>query len=216
MKYRAVIFDLDGTLLDTLEDIADASNMVLKQNGLSTYTVARYRQFVGRGMKNLVRSILPPIMKTDEHINKFLFQIGDEYVHRLTNKTHPYPGIQELLGMVEDKGIKKSILSNKPEQMVRYSAEHYFPHIGFSFVMGSNERFALKPAPESALFIADGMGVSPAEVVFLGDSAIDMETAKNAGMYALGAGWGFRCREELIEAGAERVISRPEEVGAFI
>jgi phosphoglycolate phosphatase len=215
MKYRAVIFDLDGTLLDTLEDIADASNIVLKHNGLSTYTVTSYRRFVGRGMKNLVRSILPPAMQTDESINRFLFQIGDEYAHRLTNKTHPYPGILELLAMMEKKGIKKAILSNKPEQMVQYSIEYYFPHIGFSFVMGNNERFALKPAPESALFIADGMGVSPSEIVFCGDSSIDMETAKNAGMYALGAGWGFRSRKELVEAGAVMVISKPEEVGKF-
>jgi phosphoglycolate phosphatase len=216
MKYRAVIFDLDGTLLDTLEDIADASNIVLKHNGLSTYMVASYRQFVGRGMKNLVRSILPPAMQKDENVNRFLFHIEEEYALRLTNKTHPYTGIPELLAMMEEKGIKKAVLSNKPEQMVQYSIEYYFPHIGFSFVMGNNDHFALKPAPEGALFIADGMGVSPSEILFCGDSSIDMETAKNAGMYGLGAGWGFRSREELIESGAARVIERPEELGGFL
>lgn len=215
MKFDAVIFDLDGTLLDTIMDIADSSNTVLERNGLPPFPLEDFRRFVGRGMKNLVVSLLPRSMHTDADIERITREIEEAYSLRLNVHTKPYPGIPELLRVLDDSGVAKAVLSNKPGPLVKRSIGFNFPETRFSFVFGAGDRYPLKPHPGAALAIAGGIGVSPERIVFLGDTRIDMETAINAGMYPVGAGWGFRGEDELRAAGARKVFTRPEEATGY-
>lgn len=212
MIFRAVLFDLDGTLLDSLADLSDSMNAVLKKLGFPVHEPDAYRYFVGDGMEILCRRSLPENHRDPTTVAACLAGMKDEYGRRWHDKTRPYPGIDPLLDRLGSRGIKTAVLSNKPDDFTRLTVEHLFPKRRFDAVFGERPGIARKPDPAAALEIARSLGVGPAEVVYLGDTAIDMKTAAAAGMYPVGALWGFRPKKELVESGAVLVIARPGEL----
>jgi phosphoglycolate phosphatase len=212
MNYRAVIFDLDGTLADTLEDIADNMNRVLAAKGFPAHEYDAYRFYVGNGLKNLVTQCLPESARTDAIIaachNRMVAGYNENYI----SKTRLYDGIPELLDALTSQHIKLAVLSNKADQLTQKICNELLRNWKFEAVMGANDRFPRKPDPASALFISAQMGIMPANICYLGDSDVDMKTANAAGFYPVGAGWGFRPKEELAGNGAKRVIDCPADL----
>lgn len=216
MKYESVIFDLDGTLLNTLEDIAGSLNRVLRKRGFSTYTMDAYRYFVGSGAVELVVRALPPGKRDRELIADCVEAFRAEYRRNWNARTRPYDGVRELLDTLADRGTRIVVLSNKPHEFTILCVREYFSGYNFAAVLGQGEGVPLKPDPTGALEIARSLGVPPREFAFIGDTGVDMETAVRAGMFPLGVLWGFRPEKELIEAGAVETIARPIDVLRFV
>ena len=213
----AVLFDLDGTLLDTVADIAHAMNRALEKRHLPVHEVASYRKMVGSGLAALVRRAVPVASARDEGlIGDLLLLLREEYTRHPADRTRVYEGVHEIVGELRRRGLPLAILSNKADDLVRAIVPRFFHEDDFVVVQGMRDDVPAKPDPTSALRIADSMGVSPRRVVYLGDSDIDVQTARNAGMLAVGAGWGFRGAEELLEAGADHVIMHPGELPALL
>ena len=212
MKFRAVIFDLDGALANTLEDIADNMNLVLSEMGFPTHGYDAYRFFVGDGLKNLVARSLPENAGTDDMLATCLDRMIAIYHLNFVNKTHLYNGIPELLDALSSKGVKMAVLSNKADPLTQKICAVLLKPWKFEIVIGATERFPRKPDPASALFIAEQMGVKPTDICYIGDSDVDMKTAIAAGFYPVGVSWGFRPKEELAENGAKRIIDDPVEL----
>jgi phosphoglycolate phosphatase len=213
--YEAVIFDMDGTLLDTLEDLADCMNRVLVRHGHAPHPVDAYRYFVGDGLENLVRRSLPEEGRAPKAIEALKEAMRAEYAEHWADKTRAYDGVPELLGALKERGIRRAILSNKPHAFTGEMAAHYFPAGLFEQVVGAREGIPRKPDPRAALEIAGAMGVEPGRFLYLGDTNTDMRTGRGAGMFTVGATWGFRPREELLDSGAQALIERPTEVLRF-
>jgi phosphoglycolate phosphatase len=212
-NYRAIIFDMDGTLLDTLMDIGSSMNSVLGRMGFPPHKIPAYKQFVGEGLGTLVRKALPKHLKEDEAlVVKCIPFMRDEYQAHCTDATTVYPGVAELLEALQAKRIPVAVLSNKPGEMVRELLEKYFPSISFFAGLGASDEFPRKPHPAAALSIAQRLNIPPACFIFLGDSKTDMETAIAAGMYPVGALWGFRDARELLDHGAKTLIKQPQEL----
>jgi len=209
MNYKAVIFDLDGTLLNTLEDLADSMNMVLKSKGFPIHNVEKYRYFIGNGVYNLVKSALPAQIQDEDIINEYFSEFGQEYNKRLIEKTRPYPGIPELLDELERRGIKMSILSNKPDQATQHIVSKLLSKWKFDAIFGERPGVPRKPDPKASLEICSLLNVNPQDFIYLGDSGVDMQTANSAGIYGVGALWGFRDEAELKECGAKITIDSP-------
>jgi phosphoglycolate phosphatase len=209
MNYKAVIFDLDGTLLDSLEDLADSMNAVLESAGFPVHDVESYKYFVGDGMEKLVFRTLPEKHRDAGTIAKYTEKMKEEYSRRWNVKTKPYKGIAELLDMLTDKAIHMAVLSNKPDNFTKLIIKELLPKWNFRAVYGQRKSIPRKPDPSGALEIAGILGLQPREILYLGDTGTDMKTASNAGMYAVGALWGFREKEELIANGARAVINKP-------
>ncbi len=216
MKFRAVIFDLDGTLLDTLDDIADAVNAVLEGMGFPIHDVQTYRMLIGAGVEDLMARALPQGHRDEETIHRCIALVRDLYVTGGLTKTRPYEGIVELLDELAGRGIKMSVLSNKPHETAVRQIEHYFPRHSFEWIQGASSEAPNKPDPLTAIRIAERMGVRPEECIFLGDLDIDMQTAVNAGMYPVGALWGFRSADELVDSGAMMLIETPLDLLALL
>jgi phosphoglycolate phosphatase len=212
MKKRAILFDLDGTLLDTLDDLADAMNSVLVRLGFPVHPREAYKHFVGDGISELVVRALPSARKDADTIAQCLDFMRTKYAACWALKTHPYKQISELLAALHSLGITMTVLSNKPHAITGTMIQHYFPDVAFAEVRGFNEGTPRKPDPTAALEIAENSGIKTEEFVYLGDTNTDMQTAKAAGMQAIGALWGFRTKEELIASGAEIVIENPMEI----
>lgn len=212
MKYKAIIFDLDGTLLDTLEDIADSMNSVLKHLGFPKHNLNAYKYFVGEGLERLVRRVLPEDKLEEGLVAQCIGRMRDEYRKRWADKTHPYPEVPELLDALSIRGVKLAILSNKPDDFTKVIVAKFLPHWKFVSILGANDAMPKKPDPTAALTIAETLNIPPHECLFLGDSNIDMETAQAAGMYPVGALWGFRTAEELTESGAKSLVEKPTEL----
>ena len=212
MNYRAVIFDLDGTLADTLKDIADNMNRALDANGFPTHEYDDYRYFIGDGLRNLVARCLPESARTDAVITACHDRMMAEYHLNYLVKTRLYDGIPELLDKLSSHRIKMAVLSNKADPLTQKICNDLLKDWKFEVVMGANDRFPRKPDPASAWFISEQIGVMPANICFLGDSDVDMKTATAAGLYPVGAGWGFRPKEELVENGAKLVIDHPTDL----
>jgi phosphoglycolate phosphatase len=213
MRFQAVLFDLDGTLLDSLEDLGSSMNAVLVSRGFPPHAIDSYRLFVGDGVETLVVRSLPESNRGDsELVRHCADEMRMEYGKRWNDKTRPYPGIPELLDHLSKAGIKKAVLSNKPHEFLEVMLKHFFPGIGFSAILGRRPEFPKKPDPAQALQICWITGISPNGFLFLGDTNTDMLTARAAGMFPVGALWGFRTGEELLEAGAERIIRQPKEI----
>jgi phosphoglycolate phosphatase len=210
MSGRAVIFDLDGTLLDTLDDLADAGNTVLAALGYPTHPVDSYRQFVGDGVANLVRRALPEGAQHDFELA--LARMREQYAIHWKIKSRPYPGIPEMLDALVEKKIPLCVLSNKPDRFCQLTMEHFFGRWPWAVVMGESEQFPRKPDPAGALAIAERLGVAPKDFLFLGDSPMDVKCALSAGMNPVGATWGFRAKDTLEEVGGKVFIDRPEEL----
>jgi len=212
MTYRAVIFDLDGTLLDTLDDIADSANSVLAGRGFPTHALDDYRYFVGDGVRKLVERILPQTVRSEALVEQCLSEMREEYGRNWNVKTRPYEGIPDLLEKLQNGGVKRAVLSNKPDELTQACVSELLSAWTFDAVAGQTAQIPHKPDPTGAHWLARLLGVKPAEVVLVGDSDIDMQTAVNAGMYPAGATWGFRPRDELAAAGARSLLDRPGDL----
>jgi phosphoglycolate phosphatase len=212
MKFRAVIFDIDGTLLDTLEDIASSANRVLARLGFAQHPSDAYKYFVGEGMEALAIRILPENHRDQSTVAKMVDGINYEYGQHWADTTKPYEGITELLGELTNRHIKFAALSNKPDDSAVRTVSKLLPQYHFEFVFGVNALRPRKPDPSGALEIAGNLHIPPKEFIYLGDTNTDMQTAVSAGMYPVGALWGFRTPEELLTSGARLLISKPTEI----
>ena len=210
---KAVIFDLDGTLVNTLDDIAAAMNYSLALHGLPVWDVDDYRYLVGNGARVLAKRAV-------RDRQDMLDQVHRAYQHQYETHSRvlsaPYPGIPQLLDELRARGIPCSVFSNKPDADTAGVISHYFPGYPFSVVRGQLDTVPLKPDPAGALAIAGSLGIPPANFAYLGDTGTDMTCAAAAGMQAFGVLWGFRGREELIETGARFLLDSPEDLVAYL
>jgi phosphoglycolate phosphatase len=216
MDYRAVLFDLDGTLLNTLRDIADSANRALEALGLPPHETAAYQLFVGEGEDSLTRKALPPEHRTEREINETLARIREEYAQRWANNTRPYPGVPEMLDSLTGSGIRMAILSNKSDSFARLTVSRLLEKWHFECVVGVSPSVLKKPDPTAARQIASTMGLKPGEFIYLGDSAVDMKTATAAAMFPVGALWGFRTAAELLAGGAKMLLQKPSQLVGLI
>ncbi|PKL38978.1 MAG: HAD family hydrolase [Spirochaetae bacterium HGW-Spirochaetae-1] len=215
MKPCAVIFDLDGTLINSLGDIADTMNHILAINNLPVHEEDQYRYFIGDGLQNLIIRSLPEDYRSDKFVSEMHRAYGVEYRKRCLFKTRPYPGIVTMLETLSMKGIKMAVLSNKSDEFTRYMVSELFPDNFFSAVMGSRNDTPRKPDPAGALMLAKQCEIEPACCLFIGDSNIDMRTGTNAGMLPVGVLWGFRTEQELRDGGAGSIVTHPGEIMSF-
>lgn len=212
MKYRGVVFDFDGTLMDTLQDLADSVNSVLGQSGFQQHTLEEYRHFVGEGIEELARRVLPEGHRDQDTVTRTLAAVRKEYRRRWPDHTRPYPDIPGLLDALTARGMKMAIVTNKPDDSTRNMAASLLPAWKFDVIMGATEDLPRKPDPQGAIEAARLMGLPPGAILYVGDSDIDMKTANAAGMYAVGALWGFRTADELLRNGAKALIGNPLEL----
>jgi phosphoglycolate phosphatase len=211
MSFQAVVFDLDGTLIDSLEDIADAMNRALEDLGYRGHPADDYRLFVGSGVARLVERTLPAGVSRQVQ-QRCAERFREIYRETCNVKTRVYDGVPQLLQALTELGIRLAVLSNKPHSFTVACVEHQLAHVPFDAVLGQRDGIPHKPDPTAALQIADQLSTVPRQCLFLGDTAVDMQTARNAGMFPVGALWGFRDRDELLEAGAEVLVERPGEL----
>ncbi len=215
MRFEAVIFDLDGTLLDTLADIADSMNAVLERMGFPKHETSAYRYLTGDGVRALAERSVPETARSEPAIAKCIEELRKEYAVRWGRKTKPYPGVSRLLSVLARRGVRMNILSNKLDEFTRRAAEDFLPEFDFGFVIGAKPGLPTKPDPSGALFIARELEIEPSRILYLGDTDVDMMTAGRAGMFAVGALWGFRDEKELLEGGARAIVRSPAEVLSF-
>lgn len=215
MNCSAAIFDLDGTLLNTLDDLSFAGNKVLEELGLPTHSASAYRYFVGDGLRTLIRRITPADFD-DSEIDRCCRLFGSYYSQCWDRNSHPYNGIEKMLEELHSRGIRCSVLSNKPHQFTRIYIERYFSSHSFACVFGQREGVNKKPDPAGALEITEIMGVNPSDCIYVGDTAVDMQTGKSAGMFTVGVLWGFRDEKELREYGADILVSYPMEIVEYL
>ncbi len=221
MTPRAVIFDLDGTLLDTLRDLAYCVNETLAWFGFPTHPVEDYKQMVGTGARRLIEISsgrdADPSSVSAEQVDGMLARFSAAYSDRWNRETCPYDGVPEMLRALTVAGVPLAVLSNKADPMTRRMVAHFFPGVPFASVIGQRPGIPNKPDPASALEIAGQIGLDPSMMAYVGDSGSDMTTAHRAGMMAVGVLWGFRDREELETAGAVSLFESPAElVGLFV
>jgi phosphoglycolate phosphatase len=209
MSYSAIIFDLDGTLLDTLEDLADAVERVLSARGCPGHSLDAYRFFIGNGAAKLIMRALPEDQRHDEIIRVCLDDFLKDYGQNWNVKTKAYPGIPELLDSLAARKIKMAVLSNKPHDFTKNCVNALLPNWQFEVVLGQRKTVPPKPDPTGALEVASRLKLSPSEFVYLGDSAVDMKTAVAATMFPVGAAWGFRTADELQRGGCRMLIKQP-------
>ncbi len=216
IPYQAALFDLDGTLLYTLEDLADSLNFVLAEEGLPTHAPDEYRFMVGNGLEKLVVRSLPEGLRIPAHVRPIFQKFLERYRANQCVKTRPYPGVPEMLAGLQGRGVRLAVLSNKAHPNTLTVVEHYFPQKPFQVVLGLRPEVPAKPDPAGALEIARALGLAPEACVYLGDSDVDMLTAKNAGFASCGVLWGFRPKQELAAAGAQVFAATPGELEAVI
>lgn len=209
---RALIFDLDGTLLDTLEDLADSGNAALAELGLPEHPVNAYRLFVGLGVAELVQRMLPEKSRDEATLGRARELLMAVYKERWKLKTRPYPGIPELLEALRQASLPICVLSNKPQDYTELTVREFFPGFPFAQVRGARVDVPNKPHPAGALALAGELGMTPGRIAFVGDSATDMKTARGAGMLPVGVLWGFRDEAELTANGARHLLKAPADL----
>ena len=212
MKFKVILFDLDGTLLDTLDDLCNSVNRVLAEKGFPTHDLDRYRYFVGDGAMMLIIRALPKQKRNDDTIQACVDGFKKDYSQNWKIKTRLYDGIAEMLDELIAQKLKLAILSNKPHKFTKQCVDELLPNWKFEIVLGQRDTVPRKPSPEGALEIAEHLNTKPENVLYLGDSAVDMQTAVAAGMFPAGVLWGFRSAKELQNAGAKALIERPSEI----
>lgn len=211
MPFQAVLFDLDGTLLNTYEDLADSLNAVLAELGRPTVPAEVVKDFIGGGVDVLVRRALGA-EASDEAAARCAERFREEYGKRWACKTRPYDGVVALIDSLGKRGIRIGVYSNKPDPFTRLCVAKFLPMIAGEYVLGAQPAIPKKPDPAGARLVAERLGSKPADMLYLGDSATDMETATAAGMYAVGATWGYRSADELRTHGARVLIDHPNEL----
>ncbi len=212
MKTQIAIFDLDGTLLDTIGDLAACCDEVLARHGLPQHTYEKYRSFVGNGILRLVERAIPEELRTPERVAAVRADFVAYYTDHIDRYTRPYDGIVELLGALHERGVALAVASNKFQAGTEKLIARFFGEFPFCVVLGQRAGVPLKPDPQVVREILDTTGYAPEEALYIGDSGVDMTTARGAGVRSVGATWGFRAREELVEAGADFLADHPSEV----
>ena len=215
LKYKAVIFDLDGTLVDTLGDIAVNMNMALKRRGFPELPEEKYRDKIGWGIKRLAFLALPEEAQNEETAAQIAMEAAALYAENPLVHSKPYPGISELIGTLRQKKIKTAVLTNKPDPVAQKVITGLFPPSSFDIVQGEMSGRPRKPDPACVWEILVDLDFTPANVIFTGDSEVDMEIAIASGCFPLGVSWGYRSLEAIFRAGAKRVIEEPEEILEF-
>lgn len=209
---KLVIFDLDGTLLDTIGDLAESTNYALTECGFPVHETTAYNYFVGNGITKLFERALPQNERTTENITRMRHFFLEHYTRNNTSLTVPYPGIPELLENLRDKGIILAVASNKYQSGTEKLVHNYFRNIPFTAVLGQREGIPVKPDPTIVREILAVAGATPQETLYVGDSGVDMQTATAAGVPSVGVAWGFRTREELEKNGAWYIANFPYEI----
>lgn len=210
-RVRAVVFDLDGTLVDSLDDIAAAMNVVLRTFSFAEHPRDAYRAFVGEGVEALVRRALPTGSDDEPMVRRALGLMREAYEQHLDRQTRPYQGIPELLETLTDRGVLLAVLSNKVEELTQQVVERCFDASRFTFIRGARPDVPRKPDPTAALQLVEASGIPAAQWLFLGDTHIDLATARAAGMTSVGVTWGFR-PDEMRTGEADHVVDHPAEV----
>lgn len=213
--YRYVIFDLDGTLLNTLDDLADAGNWVCRNHGWPIHTVEEYKYYVGNGMAKLAERFAPEDWRTQERIEEILAEFMSYYGAHKADKTTPYPGVARALGALKRAGVSLAVLSNKADRLAGPVVERYYPGV-FPIVQGALPGVPTKPDPTLLRRLMERMGAEPKNTLFVGDSNVDIRTAKNGGLASCGVLWGFRTRAELEAEGADFLVEDPEALTELI
>jgi phosphoglycolate phosphatase len=208
-SYRAAVFDLDGTLLDSLNELGIAANTILEKNGFPTHPLERYKLFVGEGAEILMRRALGEKASDDAIVSRCLSEFLTEYHNLCGRYASLYPGIPELLDTLCKRGLKLAVLSNKPHHLTLKNIDLFLKEVPFELVLGHRDGIPKKPDPHGAFEILDHLKIKPEECLYLGDTAIDMKTAAAAGLYPVGVLWGFRDKEELLANGARTLINHP-------
>ncbi|MBC5630089.1 HAD family hydrolase [Clostridium sp. NSJ-6] len=208
---NSIIFDLDGTLLNTIEDLANACNYALTTLGYKTHEVEKYKTFVGNGRYKLVERMLPEDNRSVENIEKALELFDSYYEKHMIDMTKPYDGIMEMLDCLISKSINIAVVSNKPHEFTTEVVKNYFGD-RFEVVYGHKKNTKEKPDPWAVLEVIDEFKVNKDECLYVGDSEIDINTAKNAGVKSVGVEWGFRGKGELESAGANYIVNKPEQI----
>ena len=214
--YKTVLFDLDGTLLNTIDDLADSANRVCAAHGWPQYETAQYRYFVGNGIPKLVERFSPASCRSPEQLAATLAEFSARYDTHKEDKTAPYPGIPELLAALKAEGIQTAVFSNKADAFCGKIIEHYFGPDSFSLVRGSRPGVPTKPDPAGVYALMQDIGADPKTTLFIGDSDVDILTGHNAGLPALGVLWGFRGEAELTAAGADALAAKPEDILTYL
>ncbi len=212
---RAVLFDLDGTLLDSLGDLADSMNAVLAEDGLPTHEVDAFRYFIGEGVSLLVERSLPKEKHDPESVQGYLERYRASYGARW-HLSKPFAGVPELLDQLQAHGVGLAVVSNKPEVFTKQCVETIFPNWEWDCILGQSDAIPSKPDAAMALHAAERLGVAPENCLFVGDSDIDILTGVNAGMTAVGVSWGFRPEAELRDAGMQHYLETPADLLALI
>lgn len=213
---KAAIFDLDGTLLNTLEDVVNACNYALKKCNFKTHSIEEYKVFVGDGRSKLIERIVPDEYKGNDEVKNKVLRLFDEYYSgHMLDMTKPYEGICEMLKSLKEKGIKLAVVSNKPDEFVGGIVKKYFGDT-FEIVHGQRTNYPVKPDPTTVYEVIEYFGIKLNESIYVGDSNVDIYTAKNAKVKSIGVAWGFRGEEELREAGADYIVYDSNEITELI
>ncbi len=211
MNFKGAIFDLDGTLVNSLEDLADSMNSVLLNFSFPIHESNTYKSFIGEGIRNLIRVALPKSNRDEQTVAECYNLMMEVYNNNCTNKTKPYDGIIELLNELKSRNMKLSVFSNKADEFTKKIVQKLMPNY-FDVIMGLSTEAQRKPNPLGVLQIGEKLGIRPENLLYMGDTGIDMQTAKNAGMYGVGVLWGFRTKEELIANGAKYILDYPMDL----
>lgn len=209
---QLVIFDLDGTLLDTIGDLAAACDEVLRRHELPTYSLEEYKAFVGSGIMRLVERAIPEELRTEEFINVLRKDFVAYYFENISENTIIYKDVEWMLHELEKRGVAMAIASNKFQEGTSKLVNHFFGKYHFEAVLGQRAGVPLKPSPQIIYDICQITTYTANKILYVGDSGIDIETAKAAGVESVGVTWGFRSKEELVEAGADHIVSSPKEI----
>lgn len=213
---KAAIFDLDGTLLNTLEDVVNACNYALKKCNFKTHSIEEYKVFVGDGRSKLIERIVPDEYKGNDEVKNKVLRLFDEYYSgHMLDMTKPYEGICEMLKSLKEKGVKLAVVSNKPDEFVGGIVKKYFGDT-FEIVHGQRTNYPVKPDPTTVYEVIESFGIKLNESIYVGDSNVDIYTAKNAKVKSIGVAWGFRGEEELREAGADYIVYDSNEITELI
>ena len=212
MNYKAVVFDLDGTLVDSAADLGNAVNRMLESRGYPGHEIPRYQDFIGNGTEMMVRRALPEGSRDDDTVKECLTQFMEDYNINFDVDSVLYEGIPELLDHLAEKSVILTMLTNKPEVITLKLKDSLMSKWDFKVVMGSREGLPKKPDPTGAKMLTEAIEVESSSIVYFGDSGIDMKTAVSAGMVPVGVLWGFRDKEELQKDGAKYIIEKPLDI----
>ena len=213
---KLAIFDLDGTLLNTIEDLGYAANHALQAHGYPTHSIASYPFFVGNGVRRLIERVLPEDARTEATIDRLLVTFKEYYNDHNTDYTKPYEGIPELLSLLSSRGVAIAVASNKYQAATEKLISHFFPTLSFIAVEGQKEGVPVKPDPSIVFEILAKAKTPKADTIYIGDSGVDMETARRACVDSVGVTWGFRPEKELVENHADTIVNSPGDIEKLV